>query len=294
MWETWVQSLGQEDSLEKGMATRFSILAWEIPWMEEPGGATIHGVAKSQTWLSDSMKTTLWSKALLPPWVRSAHSAPCAGTLDLGLASTGFPSSSSFSWTHGQALCSSASALERCITHLPALGSLFPDLSSLTGVWSWRQGFLSPLRLKPSHSQLDQLLRPTARGPRTAEAGMATAPCPQRRADKNITSRVICHWPAYLSINIMIKTVYTFALVICRSHLHDRSRAHTSFFCLFYSEGTGSPRGQIIYIYIYIYTHPATSGEAQLRVPWWRKMTETERLRVGCEWNLQMYKPQRE
>ena len=49
MWETWVQSLGQEDSLEKGMATRFSILAWEIPWMEEPGGATIHGVAKSQT-----------------------------------------------------------------------------------------------------------------------------------------------------------------------------------------------------------------------------------------------------
>ena len=49
MWKTWVQSLGQEGSLEKGMATRFSILAWEIPWMEEPGGATIHGVAKSQT-----------------------------------------------------------------------------------------------------------------------------------------------------------------------------------------------------------------------------------------------------
>ena len=38
MWETWVRSLGQEDPLEKEMATHFSILAWEIPWMEEPGG----------------------------------------------------------------------------------------------------------------------------------------------------------------------------------------------------------------------------------------------------------------
>ena len=38
MQETWVQSLGQEDPLEKRMATHSSILAWEIPWTEEPGG----------------------------------------------------------------------------------------------------------------------------------------------------------------------------------------------------------------------------------------------------------------
>ena len=37
MQETWVQSLGQEDPLEKEMATHFSTLAWKIPWMEEPG-----------------------------------------------------------------------------------------------------------------------------------------------------------------------------------------------------------------------------------------------------------------
>ena len=37
-WETWVQTLGQEDSLEKGMATHFRILAWRILWTEEPGG----------------------------------------------------------------------------------------------------------------------------------------------------------------------------------------------------------------------------------------------------------------
>ena len=37
MQETWVQSLGREDLLEKEMATHSSILAWKIPWMEEPG-----------------------------------------------------------------------------------------------------------------------------------------------------------------------------------------------------------------------------------------------------------------
>jgi len=36
--ETWVQSPGWEDPLEKGMATHSSILAWKIPWTEEPGG----------------------------------------------------------------------------------------------------------------------------------------------------------------------------------------------------------------------------------------------------------------
>ena len=37
MLETWVQSLGWEDPLEEGMATHSSILAWSIPWTEEPG-----------------------------------------------------------------------------------------------------------------------------------------------------------------------------------------------------------------------------------------------------------------
>ena len=38
MQETWIQSLGQEDPLEKGMATHSSILAWRISWTKEPGG----------------------------------------------------------------------------------------------------------------------------------------------------------------------------------------------------------------------------------------------------------------
>ena len=54
MWETWVQSLGQEDPLEKGMVTHSSILAWRIPWTEMPRRqTTVYGVAKSWTQLSN-------------------------------------------------------------------------------------------------------------------------------------------------------------------------------------------------------------------------------------------------
>ena len=43
MQETWVRSLGQEDSLGKGMATHSTILAWRIPWTEEPGELELMG-----------------------------------------------------------------------------------------------------------------------------------------------------------------------------------------------------------------------------------------------------------
>ena len=46
MQETWVQPLGWEDLMEKGMATPSSILAWRIPWTEEPGGLTVLGANK--------------------------------------------------------------------------------------------------------------------------------------------------------------------------------------------------------------------------------------------------------
>ena len=49
MQETWVQSLAWEDPLEKEMATHCSILAWEIPWTEEPGGPQSIGSRKNQT-----------------------------------------------------------------------------------------------------------------------------------------------------------------------------------------------------------------------------------------------------
>ena len=46
MQQTQVQSLGQEDPLEEGMATHCSILAWRIPWREEPGGLQSIGSQK--------------------------------------------------------------------------------------------------------------------------------------------------------------------------------------------------------------------------------------------------------
>ena len=46
MWETWVRSLGREDPLEKEMATHSSILAWRIPWIEEPGGLQSMGLQR--------------------------------------------------------------------------------------------------------------------------------------------------------------------------------------------------------------------------------------------------------
>ena len=45
-WEFWVQSLGWEEPLEKEMASHFSILAWKIPWSEEPGGLQSMGLQR--------------------------------------------------------------------------------------------------------------------------------------------------------------------------------------------------------------------------------------------------------
>ena len=53
MQEAWVWSLGQEDPLEKGIATHSSILAWITPWTEEPGSLQSMGLQKSWTWLSN-------------------------------------------------------------------------------------------------------------------------------------------------------------------------------------------------------------------------------------------------
>ena len=58
MRETWVPSLSLEDPLEKETAAHSSILAWEIPWTEEPGGLQSTGSQKIRTRLGDSTTTT--------------------------------------------------------------------------------------------------------------------------------------------------------------------------------------------------------------------------------------------
>ena len=53
MQETWVRCLGQEDPFEKKIAIHSSILAWEIPWAEDPGGLQFLGSQKSWTGLGE-------------------------------------------------------------------------------------------------------------------------------------------------------------------------------------------------------------------------------------------------
>ena len=71
MWETWVQSLGREDLLEKEMATHSSILAWKIPWMEEPGRLQSMGLQKGgHDWATSlSLSIWMWKLDIKENWV---------------------------------------------------------------------------------------------------------------------------------------------------------------------------------------------------------------------------------
>ena len=74
MQETWVRSLGQEDPLEKEMATHYSILAWRIPWREELDGLQSMGLQKSQIWLATKPTTHLHrEKTSEAPCLYSPH-----------------------------------------------------------------------------------------------------------------------------------------------------------------------------------------------------------------------------
>ena len=63
MWETWVWSSGWEDSLEKELATHSSILAWEIPWAEEPSGLQSMGSQRAgQDWVTNTTAIVIWKE----------------------------------------------------------------------------------------------------------------------------------------------------------------------------------------------------------------------------------------
>ena len=69
--EMQVRSLGREDPLEKEMAIHSSILAWTIPWTEEPGGATVHGVTETDTREPLNNKNQTTTSSVLQPWLRT-------------------------------------------------------------------------------------------------------------------------------------------------------------------------------------------------------------------------------
>ena len=84
MQETWVRFLGQENPLEKEMATHSTVIAWRIPWTEEPGGFPVHGVAR--------IRHDLATKPLLTIlWLHWVSTAACGLSL---VAASGRPLSS--------------------------------------------------------------------------------------------------------------------------------------------------------------------------------------------------------
>ena len=86
MQETRVWYLGQEDLLEKGMATHSRVLAWEIPWTEEPGKPQPMGWQKSQTWLSNSTTTfpsVKWVTNKERNWIRSINPEISGGIIHI-------------------------------------------------------------------------------------------------------------------------------------------------------------------------------------------------------------------
>ena len=88
--EIWVWSPGQKEPLEKETATHFNILAWEIPWTEEPDGLQSMGSQKSRTWLSDYNNKDIYfwlSYWLLPLYLETAEYLPWWKTLCLTVIS---------------------------------------------------------------------------------------------------------------------------------------------------------------------------------------------------------------
>ena len=102
MQETWVQSLSQEDPLEQEMTTHSSILAWKIPWIEEPGRITVYRVLKSQTGLSTYTQlkfqndTPLQYPCLENPMDGGAWQAPVHGVARSRTRLSDFPFTSHF------------------------------------------------------------------------------------------------------------------------------------------------------------------------------------------------------
>ena len=152
--ETWVQSLGWEDPLEKEMATHSSILAWEILWTEEPGGLLSSGWQKSWTWLSDwaSMhdvfKIHWFPMCLLTPpgeynVLRAKHvEKPVASSDPPGLKSLVSISTSLCRWCVSScrmspliAVLSSAQSLSDCATSSPENALRLLDIYFLCCMW---------------------------------------------------------------------------------------------------------------------------------------------------------------
>ena len=113
MWETWVWSLGQEDPLETGMETHSSILAWRVPWTEEPGGLYSMGLQRVRhDWATNTQTQFAFSLPHCKGYLGNVvFRLPASGVQEGGLGGTAgwkwpsptlvsFISMSEICWTH--------------------------------------------------------------------------------------------------------------------------------------------------------------------------------------------------
>ena len=108
MWETWVRSLGQEDPLEKEMATHCSILAWRIPWTEEPGRLqSMRSQRVRQDWATERLHFLSFTSQQkgectyrLPHHASPARLGPVSSTILRNLPSLEAQACSSLNWRH--------------------------------------------------------------------------------------------------------------------------------------------------------------------------------------------------
>ena len=124
MCETWVQSLGWEDPLEEGTTTHSSILAWRIPMDRGAWQATVHGVEKGWTRLSDSTRHSIFGESHYSAHCMSRLSPP-APTMHVHFHLTSTPLVSTliffFSWPCHTVLDLGSQTKDQ--THVPCIGS---------------------------------------------------------------------------------------------------------------------------------------------------------------------------
>ena len=162
MQEMWVQSLGQKDPLEKGMATHSSVLVWRIPMDRGTWWATVHRVTTSRTGLKQPSAHALNWMALLSDstqglgsalWACTGPFAPsCFATWEICRDARALPSLG-FSWTHSQVMASVVTGQNLILKLVYILGwenrlwqEVGQDSVEQRGLWTVsakkRQGFL--------------------------------------------------------------------------------------------------------------------------------------------------------
>ena len=130
MRETWIRSLGQEKPLEKEMATHSSILAWRIPWTEEPGGLQSTGLQR----VRHDWATSLSLELITQFWATPTQASGGFHLFEYGTALNWLPIYS-YSLCHRSCLC--PYMFQQVTWGFPRLWVLLPDLTS-----TWEDGSL--------------------------------------------------------------------------------------------------------------------------------------------------------